>query len=132
MKKAKGIITNTGSSLCHAAIVSRELEIPCIVGYTGATELFPTGTRIKLDANNNLISLVDSNSKIEISQNYKLDFGQLDCFDNIIDITIDDIKMFIEFTLDGIYVHKPDNINSSIIEKVEKLVRTNFQQIHQN
>lgn len=50
-------------------------------------------------------------------------------FDNIIDITIDDIKMFIEFTLDGIYVHKPDNINSSIIEKVEKLVRTNFQQI---
>lgn len=129
MKKARGIITNTGSSLCHAAIVSRELEIPCIVGYTGATELFPTGTRIKLDANNNLISLVDSNSKIEISQNYKLDFGQLDCFDNIIDITIDDIKMFIEFTLDGIYVHKPDNINSSIIEKVEKLVRTNFQQI---
>lgn len=80
MKKAKGIITNTGSALCHAAIVSRELDIPCIVGYDNATKLFPTGTRIKLDANNNVISIPGKD--FYISKDYKLNFGELDCFDN--------------------------------------------------
>ena len=33
MKKAAAIITNTGGMTCHAAIVSRELGVPCIVGH---------------------------------------------------------------------------------------------------
>ena len=32
MKKAKAIITDAGGMTCHAAIVGRELGIPCIVG----------------------------------------------------------------------------------------------------
>jgi len=38
MKKAKAIITNSGGALSHAAIVSRELGIPCVVGTKTATE----------------------------------------------------------------------------------------------
>ena len=37
MKKSGGIVTNEGGVTCHAAIVSRELGIPCIVGSTNAT-----------------------------------------------------------------------------------------------
>ena len=39
MKKAAAIVTNSGGRTCHAAIVSRELGIPCIVGTGNATEI---------------------------------------------------------------------------------------------
>jgi len=38
MKMAAAIVTNRGGSACHAAIVSRELGIPCVVGTNNATE----------------------------------------------------------------------------------------------
>ena len=38
MKKASAIVTNKGGRTCHAAIVSRELGIPCVVGTSDATE----------------------------------------------------------------------------------------------
>jgi len=43
MKNAAAIITNRGGRTCHAAIVSRELGIPAIVGTDKATEIIPTG-----------------------------------------------------------------------------------------
>jgi len=50
MRKSAGIITNEGGVLCHAAILSRELRKPCIIGTKRATELFTTGDLIELDA----------------------------------------------------------------------------------
>lgn len=47
--KAKAIITDLGGILSHAAIVSRELKIPCIVGTRNASKQLQSGTRIKLD-----------------------------------------------------------------------------------
>jgi len=54
MRKSAAIVTNSGGMTCHAAIVSRELGIPCIVG-TGsrgklATEGIPDGSMITVDA----------------------------------------------------------------------------------
>ncbi len=43
MKRAAAIVTNRGGRTCHAAIVSRELGVPCIVGTERATELLQTG-----------------------------------------------------------------------------------------
>jgi len=37
MKKASAIVTDKGGRTCHAAIVSRELGVPCVVGTTDAT-----------------------------------------------------------------------------------------------
>ena len=127
MKKAKGIITNTGSALCHAAIVSRELNIPCIVGYDNATTIFPTGTLIKLDANNNSISV--GNENMLISKEYKLNFGELDCFDNYIEIILNETKIFLENTFDGIHVYKPDKLTNTEINEIEKFVRKTFKQV---
>jgi len=48
MKIAAGIITNKGGRTCHAAIVSRELGIPCIVGTEEATNHLKTGQTITM------------------------------------------------------------------------------------
>ena len=50
MMRAGGIITNIGGVLSHAAIVSRELHIPCIVGTGNATEILKDEQFINLDA----------------------------------------------------------------------------------
>lgn len=50
MKKAVAIVTNTGGMTCHAAIVSRELGVPCIVGTREATTKLQTGQFITVDA----------------------------------------------------------------------------------
>ncbi|MEI7960952.1 MAG: phosphoenolpyruvate synthase [archaeon] len=52
MKKASGIITNEGGSTCHAAIVSRELGIPCVVGTGKATEILKDGMEVTIDGFN--------------------------------------------------------------------------------
>jgi len=48
MKRAAGIITNRGGRTCHAAIVSRELGLPAIVGTQRATELLQDGRAVTL------------------------------------------------------------------------------------
>jgi len=49
MKRAAGIITNRGGLTSHAAIVSRELGVPCVVGTTTATKLLKDGQTVTLD-----------------------------------------------------------------------------------
>ncbi len=48
MKTAGGIITNRGGRTCHAAIVSRELGIPAVVGTENATQNIETGQYVTL------------------------------------------------------------------------------------
>ncbi len=50
MSKASGIITDFGGILCHAAIVSREFGIPCLVGTKNATKVFKDGDLVELNA----------------------------------------------------------------------------------
>jgi pyruvate,water dikinase len=49
MRKAKAIITDTGGRTCHAAIVSRELGIPCVVGTGTATHVLTNGQIVTVD-----------------------------------------------------------------------------------
>lgn len=46
MKKAAAIITNRGGRTCHAAIVSREHNVPCVVGTGNATQVLSTGQEV--------------------------------------------------------------------------------------
>jgi len=46
MKIASAIVTNRGGRVCHAAIISRELGVPCIVGATDATSRVKTGQKV--------------------------------------------------------------------------------------
>jgi len=49
MKIASAIVTERGGRTCHAAIVSRELGIPCVIGAEGATQKIQTGQEITVD-----------------------------------------------------------------------------------
>lgn len=50
MRRAAAIVTDEGGVTSHAAIVSRELHIPCIVGTKAATSTFADGDMVEVDA----------------------------------------------------------------------------------
>ena len=58
MRRAAAIVTDDGGVTCHAAIVSRELGIPCIVGTRNATRLIKNGERVAVDANDGTVRRV--------------------------------------------------------------------------
>jgi len=55
MKIASAIITDKGGITSHAAIVSRELAIPCVVGTETGTQLIKTGKKYTVDSRNGII-----------------------------------------------------------------------------
>ena len=58
LRKAAAIVTDEGGITCHAAIVSRELGIPCIVGTQVATRALKDGDLIDVNANHGLIKII--------------------------------------------------------------------------
>lgn len=58
MKKAKAILTERGGIACHAAIISRELGVPCIVGIKGLVGNFDDGDLIEVDANKGVVKII--------------------------------------------------------------------------
>ncbi len=55
MKKASAIITEQGGVTSHAAIVSRELNIPCVIGTKVATKWLKDGDEVEVDATNGVV-----------------------------------------------------------------------------
>lgn len=58
MKKAAAIVTDGGGMLSHAAIVSRELKIPCVVGTKKATHILKNGDEVEVDANTGVVRIL--------------------------------------------------------------------------
>ena len=63
MKKASAIITNEGGITCHAAIVSRELNIPCIIGTKFATQVLKDGDLVEVDADNGIVHILNEDEE---------------------------------------------------------------------
>jgi phosphoenolpyruvate synthase/pyruvate phosphate dikinase len=59
MRKVSGIITDEGGMACHAAIISREFNLPAIVGTRIATHVLKDGENVELDANKGIITRLD-------------------------------------------------------------------------
>lgn len=57
-KKAGAIITEEGGICSHAAIVSRELGIPCIIGTKIATQVLKDGDLVEVDANKGVVKIL--------------------------------------------------------------------------
>lgn len=55
MKKAAAVVTDEGGLTCYAAIVSRELGIPCIIGTNISTKVLKDGDFIEVDANKGIV-----------------------------------------------------------------------------
>jgi len=58
MKKAAAIITEQGGVTCHAAIVSREMKKPCIIGTKIATQVLKDGDLVEVDANKGVVKII--------------------------------------------------------------------------
>jgi len=58
-KKAGGIVTDQGGMLSHAAIVSRELNIPCVVGTSNATEIIKGGDLVEIDGSKGEVWIIE-------------------------------------------------------------------------
>jgi len=63
VNKSAAIITDEGGLACHAAIISRELKIPCIVGTKTATRVLRNGDLVEVDANKGIVRLIKKINK---------------------------------------------------------------------
>ncbi len=55
MEKAAAFVTDEGGICCHAAIVSREMEKPCVIGTKIATRVFKDGDKVEVDAETGVV-----------------------------------------------------------------------------
>ena len=58
MKKAAAIVTEQGGVTSHAAIVSRELRIPCVIGTKIATKVLKDNDLVEVDATKGIIKIL--------------------------------------------------------------------------
>ena len=72
MKKVNGIITDKGGQTSHAAIVSRELGVPCVVGTKTATKLLKEGDIVTLNGTTGEIWFGDQTKGLNINSPKKI------------------------------------------------------------
>ena len=68
MKIASAIVTNRGGRTCHAAIVSRELGIPAVIGTGSATKLIKNGDEITVDCSEGVGRVYEGMLAYEVKQ----------------------------------------------------------------
>ncbi|MFA7302171.1 MAG: PEP/pyruvate-binding domain-containing protein [Candidatus Paceibacterota bacterium] len=67
--KASAVVTDIGGLLSHAAITSRELGLPCVVGTKNASERLQTGDLVEVDADNGIVRILKTMNKEEVALN---------------------------------------------------------------
>jgi pyruvate,water dikinase len=72
MKIAGAIVTNRGGRTCHAAIISRELGIPCVIGTGNGTSAIKKGSHITIDCSEGVGRIYDGLLKFHVDE-IKLD-----------------------------------------------------------
>jgi len=60
LKNCAAIVTDEGGITCHAAIISRELKIPCIIGTKIATQVLHDGGLVEVDAERGIVTKLES------------------------------------------------------------------------
>jgi pyruvate,water dikinase len=60
MRRAAAVVTDSGGMTCHAAIVSRELGIPCVVGTRSATATLRSGDLVTVDGRSGVVAAAAS------------------------------------------------------------------------
>lgn len=63
MKKSAAVVTDIGGLLSHAAIVSREMKKPCVIGTKNATKILKDGDLIEVDAERGVVKILQRDEK---------------------------------------------------------------------
>lgn len=103
MKRAVAIVTNRGGRTAHAAIVSRELGIPCVVGAENATTLLKNGQIITVDGSSGKVfngkirvaTVIKTRARGEIKTRTKLlvNLAQPDLVDRVATYDVDGVGL---------------------------------------
>ena len=129
INKAIGIITEEGSILSHASIISREKGLPCVVAFKNASTLFPTDTEITLDTAKG--EILSENHKY-LFEKRDIDWESFSIYDNIKEIkNIDGCKIIVEYSpIDNkdIAVHIPYDVTANQYDAIEYYIRKTFKQ----
>jgi len=72
MKIAGAIVTNSGGRTCHAAIISRELGIPCVIGTVNGTSKMKSGQKVTVDTSEGVGRIYKGLLKFKVNE-MKLD-----------------------------------------------------------
>jgi len=63
MQKAAAFVTDEGGIICHAAIISREMKKPCVIGTKIATKVIKDGDLIEVNADEGVVRILEKNDK---------------------------------------------------------------------
>ena len=64
LKNIAAIVTDVGGSLCHAAIVAREMGIPCVVGTKNATNSIQDRSYVSVDGTKGIVTPASSGQRL--------------------------------------------------------------------
>ncbi len=80
--QACAIVTDEGGITSHAAIISRELKIPCIIGTKNATKILKDGDLVEVDAENGVVQILERKENISWAFTYdrQMSYQRIDLF----------------------------------------------------
>ena len=142
MKIASAIVTDSGGRTCHAAIISRELGIPAIVGTKNATEILQNGQEVTVSCSQGEVGIVyegilqyeikhiDLGTIPKTKTKIMMNLGNPDLAFSLASLPVDGIGLArMEFIIsNSIKAHPmalihPKKTNEKIIEEIEKLTK---------
>lgn len=109
MRQASGFVTEEGGLLSHAALVARELGLPCIVGAANATSLVVDGQLVTVDGSSGLV-FAGAVEPDGIAAGGAYDFAGLYCFDTVLEQIVGGVTVLIEPTAQGYAAWLPTDV----------------------
>jgi pyruvate,water dikinase len=129
MKMAAAIVTNRGGRTCHAAIVSREIGVPCVVGTERATAVLRTGQDVTVSCAQGEVGLVHD-GKLPFRRQ-TIDLGSLERPRTRVMVNVGDPEQAFRLAFlpnDGVGLAREEFIISSAIQ-VHPLALTRFESL---
>ncbi|MEM0203140.1 MAG: pyruvate, water dikinase [Archaeoglobaceae archaeon] len=112
MKRASAIVTDEGGMTCHAAIVSRELGVPAVVGTKSATKVLKDGMLVTVDGEKGVVYL----GKLEVAKKEETRFATAPI------ITATEIKVNISMPDAAERVAKETNADGVGLFRIEHMI----------
>jgi len=143
MKKAAAIVTNEGGLTSHAAIISRELGIPCIVGTKVAANILKNGDIVNVNANEGIVKIISHQFHIKMNDKFenlkwfqKSNRQRMSPFPNYLSMegVCKEMKDYFGFAYEAIMIHYKENMQTVFMSEEDELrmEKEVFQDLNKN
>lgn len=118
IKQAKALVTQEGGVLSHAAIVARELGIPCVVGVQGVMSAVKNNDVLLVNGNEGVVVVNPTERTTFIAKPKKFDEASFFCMDTMRPMKFKNANAFYEIFDDELVYYNKKQINALILRKV--------------